>query len=412
MEGDLKSIQSKTALALLFTVGAIVLFLGSALLAGPVLQLYRGVTSLRTIHSVTQIVAFLAAGVLFLTFIALAVPVALQPARGWRKLLYVFPIFALGLALAGIFFTLTGIGSGIFATGWLVAGAVLSTLALLVVAFRAHLTERTIRMVLMGIAASAALSLLGWLGTLATVVLVATNQPTLTRFGGGQGEGGGPAGGQPGRPPGGFPGGPEGPRGGGFGPQSLTPVLIVAFVLLTIFAVLMVITSLRAWRVMRTTPAGELPVAPFHAGEIGSALVALIGLIVLFLAVIQLVPVSRTNPPVQTQVKWDSPQTADLARRACMDCHSNETVWPWYASFAPGSWLLASHVSSGRAQFNLSDLNSLPAFRKSNLAEEASRQIQNGVMPPSDYLMMHPEARLTDAEKAQLIQGFQKSLAQ
>ncbi|MCW5853044.1 MAG: heme-binding domain-containing protein [Anaerolineae bacterium] len=125
----------------------------------------------------------------------------------------------------------------------------------------------------------------------------------------------------------------------------------------------------------------------------------------------QLVPVARTNPPAQGAVQWDSPQTEALAKRACLDCHSNQTEWPWYASVAPASWLLASHVTTARARLNLSELATLPAFRKSQIPSSMAMRIRNGTMPPSDYLMMHPQARLSDAEKQQLIQGLQASLS-
>ncbi|MBI5081140.1 MAG: heme-binding domain-containing protein [Chloroflexi bacterium] len=66
---------------------------------------------------------------------------------------------------------------------------------------------------------------------------------------------------------------------------------------------------------------------------------------VLLVAVVigmQLVPVwlLKTNPPVTAEPKWDSEQTRALAKRACFDCHSNETVWPWYSNVAPVSWLI------------------------------------------------------------------------
>jgi hypothetical protein len=62
----------------------------------------------------------------------------------------------------------------------------------------------------------------------------------------------------------------------------------------------------------------------------------LLGAVALF-ALIQVVPYGRshTNPPVQSEPKWDSPQTRALAVRACYDCHSNETTWPWYTNVAP-----------------------------------------------------------------------------
>ncbi len=121
----------------------------------------------------------------------------------------------------------------------------------------------------------------------------------------------------------------------------------------------------------------------------------------------QFVPVSRTNPPVQ----WDSPQTQALATAACLDCHRNETRWPWYSYIAPSSWLQASHVAAARQQWNLSELNNLESFRRQRLAQDIAQQIRSGMMPPKDYLLLHPDTRLTDEQKAQLIAGFQKVLA-
>ena len=72
---------------------------------------------------------------------------------------------------------------------------------------------------------------------------------------------------------------------------------------------------------------------------------------------IQLVPYGRdhTNPPVTSEPAWDSPQTKALAQKACFDCHSNETVWPWYSSIAPGSWLIYRDVVEGRGNLNFSE---------------------------------------------------------
>ncbi|MEZ4522143.1 MAG: heme-binding domain-containing protein [Thermomicrobiales bacterium] len=80
------------------------------------------------------------------------------------------------------------------------------------------------------------------------------------------------------------------------------------------------------------------------------------GLLGLLLA-IQLVPYGRdhSNPPVTQAVQWDSPRTAELWDRACADCHSNETDWPWYTNVAPVSWLIQDHVDEGRSKINTSE---------------------------------------------------------
>lgn len=122
--------------------------------------------------------------------------------------------------------------------------------------------------------------------------------------------------------------------------------------------------------------------------------------------VIQLVPYGRdhTNPPVVSEPQWDSPQTYDLAKRACFDCHSNETVWPWYSSVAPASWLVQRHVNEGREKLNFSNWNG-----EFDDLDELPEVVQEGEMPPQNYLLMHPEAQLTTQEKQQLIQGFEST---
>jgi cytochrome c551/c552 len=124
---------------------------------------------------------------------------------------------------------------------------------------------------------------------------------------------------------------------------------------------------------------------------------------------IQLVPVTKTNPPVTQAIAWDSEQTQKLAQRACMDCHSNETVWPWYSNVAPVSWLLSSHVREGRQNLNFSEWT-YSDKAKAKLAKKVEEEISGGGMPDPSYLPMHPTAKLTDAEKQQLIDGLKASI--
>lgn len=122
----------------------------------------------------------------------------------------------------------------------------------------------------------------------------------------------------------------------------------------------------------------------------------------------QLVPVwlLKTNPPVTAEPKWDSEQTRALTKRACFDCHSNETVWPWYSNVAPVSWLIIFDTQRGRNELNFSQWTS----GQSRKAREAGETIRKDEMPPPIYLVTHPEAKLTDAEKQQLMDGLGKSL--
>jgi hypothetical protein len=121
--------------------------------------------------------------------------------------------------------------------------------------------------------------------------------------------------------------------------------------------------------------------------------------------------VSYTNPPVVSEPTWDSPQTRALAQRACFDCHSNETTWPWYSRVAPISWLVARDVNEGRARLNFSTWGQPTQGGESRRGErtgasELVRTVQNGSMPPSIYVLPRPSARLTAAEQQQLVQGF------
>ena len=140
------------------------------------------------------------------------------------------------------------------------------------------------------------------------------------------------------------------------------------------------------------------------------ALILAAALLVVFVA-IQFVPVQRTNPPVVTRLAWDSAQTENLAQRACMDCHSNETKWLWYSYVAPVSWLVAKDVVEGRRELNLSQL-SANTSQLNRVSQRIQRAIQSGKMPPAQYLPTHPGAQLTPEEKQALIAGFAKTLSQ
>jgi cytochrome c551/c552 len=133
----------------------------------------------------------------------------------------------------------------------------------------------------------------------------------------------------------------------------------------------------------------------------------ILGWLVLAAVLIQFVPYghTHTNPPVTKEPAWDSQQTSDLFHRACFDCHSNQTVWPWYAHVAPMSWLLQRDVDGGRQHLNFTEWD-----KPQKHAEHAADEVKQGDMPPWFYLPMHPAARLSDAEKQALIDGAGKSL--
>jgi hypothetical protein len=119
---------------------------------------------------------------------------------------------------------------------------------------------------------------------------------------------------------------------------------------------------------------------------------------VLTLLFIQLAPVERTNPPVEKEISVPGNVKAVL-RNACYDCHSNQTVWPWYSSIAPVSWLLVSDVTNGREELNFSTWNRYPAKKQSEKRKKVWEEVKDGEMPPLPYRLLHPEARLSTGEK-------------
>ena len=126
---------------------------------------------------------------------------------------------------------------------------------------------------------------------------------------------------------------------------------------------------------------------------------------------IQVIPVgSRENPPVIVEPNWDSLETRALAQRACFDCHSNETVWPWYSYIAPISWMVVVDINQGREVYNFSEWT--PEQQRASEPEEAIELISKNVMPVPYYILLHPEADLTSLEKGRLINGLIATLTQ
>jgi len=128
-------------------------------------------------------------------------------------------------------------------------------------------------------------------------------------------------------------------------------------------------------------------------------------LITVFLLVaLQFIPYGRkhSNPPVVSAPGWNSPRTKELFLRACNDCHSNETKWPWYSHLAPVSWMIQNDVNEGREHFNVS----LVGVQKKNRGSQASDELREGEMPPRLYLIAHSDARLSENETRELIQGL------
>ena len=136
-------------------------------------------------------------------------------------------------------------------------------------------------------------------------------------------------------------------------------------------------------------------------------LVGAIVFIVVAGAAVQVVPYGRahTNPPTRVEPAWNSEATRALAVRACFDCHSNQTVWPWYSDIAPISWLIQRDVDEGRRKLNFSEWD-----RPQKEAHESGKTVRRGEMPPWFYAIPGSGARLSSAEQDALTAGLDATL--
>lgn len=130
------------------------------------------------------------------------------------------------------------------------------------------------------------------------------------------------------------------------------------------------------------------------------------------LALAQFIRPDYSNPPVNPaddiqQVAGVPAEVMTVLRASCYDCHSNETVYPWYSKIAPVSWWVVDHVQEGREKLNFSTFGQLSAGDRAEALEEAGETIQEGEMPLQSYTWMHPAAQLSAANKSLLLNWLQ-----
>lgn len=124
---------------------------------------------------------------------------------------------------------------------------------------------------------------------------------------------------------------------------------------------------------------------------------------------IQFVRPSRVNPAVdESHTLYATEQVPSDVRaildRSCVDCHSSQTVWPWYSEIAPVSWLLVDHVKEGRRELNFSEWATFKPKRKARKLKEICDQVREKEMPITQYTLIHPSAKLSEAERTRLCQ--------
>jgi hypothetical protein len=139
-----------------------------------------------------------------------------------------------------------------------------------------------------------------------------------------------------------------------------------------------------------------------------------LGIVVLALAAL-MAAASVLTPPVKSSRGGDpllagasiDPQVLSILERACADCHSERTVYPWYSYVAPVSWLVASDVASGRRHLNLSAWSEYPLVRRERSLSEIANQVKDGEMPMAIYTLIHRDARLSEADVNAIFQWTQ-----
>jgi hypothetical protein len=127
-----------------------------------------------------------------------------------------------------------------------------------------------------------------------------------------------------------------------------------------------------------------------------------LALAVLFIS-LQFVRTGKTNPPVDPTQTIESharvtPEVAAVFERACKDCHSNQTEWPWYAHVAPVSWYVTDHVNNGRKHLNFSKWATYDREQADWLLGAMCMTATRGTMPLSSYTRMHHPAKLSPAD--------------
>lgn len=123
-------------------------------------------------------------------------------------------------------------------------------------------------------------------------------------------------------------------------------------------------------------------------------LFTLVVVLVVGFGLIQLVPGETSNPPVESDIPT-SPEVKTVLKRACYDCHSHETVWPWYSRIAPISWLVAHDVTEGRAELNFSTWNQYTTQQQVKKLWKSWEEVEEGEMPPWFYAVPHQDAKLS-----------------
>ena len=138
-------------------------------------------------------------------------------------------------------------------------------------------------------------------------------------------------------------------------------------------------------------------------------------LIVIVIIGIQFFQIDKMNPeldPTDDFIKIEQPpeEIAALFKQACYDCHSHETIYPWYTNVAPFSWVIGKHIQEGRDNLNFSTWGSYKQDKRTHKLEETAEEVEEKHMPIANYTWLHPEAKLSDEDRKMLVDWIQSKM--
>ena len=134
----------------------------------------------------------------------------------------------------------------------------------------------------------------------------------------------------------------------------------------------------------------------------------ILGVILLIIIVVQIIPVDRPETSDDKSkdliTNNDLPENiALMLKTSCYDCHSNQTIYPWYANVAPVSWLVIRDVKLGREELNFSNWENYSKMDKAKLLDDILEEVEEAEMPMPIYFITHSDAKLSEQDRAELV---------
>lgn len=127
--------------------------------------------------------------------------------------------------------------------------------------------------------------------------------------------------------------------------------------------------------------------------------------------IIQVFRIDKSNAPLDKSkdilvITQASPEISGILRTSCYDCHSNESVYPWYTNIAPFSWWIKHHMNEGKEELNFSEWGDYKERRKDHKLKESIEMVEEEEMPLGSYTWIHGEAELTKEQQKKLVEWF------